>query len=90
MADKPEAPNGNGDNPWVAFARYAGLGLEVAVTVVISIYVGSRLDAWTGKSPLFLITCLVIGFVVAINILLKYSRMAGQDMKGDDGDETEK
>ena len=86
MADKPDAPKD--ENPYVAFARYAGLGFEVAAAVVVSIYVGYRIDAWLGWSPLFLIICLVIGFAAAINILLKYSRMAGQDMKDGDGNET--
>ena len=86
VADKPDTPME--ENPWVAFARYAGVGLEVAAAIVISIYVGNRIDTWLGKSPLFLIICLVIGFAVAINVLIKYSRLAGQDMKGGDEDET--
>jgi F0F1-type ATP synthase assembly protein I len=88
VASKPDDPRE--ENQWVAFARYAGVGLEVAAAVVISIYVGYRIDAWLGRSPVFLIICLVIGFAVAINVLIKYSRLAAQDMKGGEKDETER
>jgi len=75
-----------GENPWMAFAKYAGIGFEVAITVVVSIYVGARLDTKFNSSPLFLIICLVAGFAVALNILIKYSRMAGKDMESGNGD----
>jgi len=84
MADE-EPGQPRGENPWYAFARYAGLGFEVAIVIVLSLYIGSRLDTRFDTSPLFLIVSLIIGFAVAISILVKYSRMAGQDMKkGDD------
>ncbi|GEM_PF-2469698 len=85
MAEKPGSPKG--DNPWVAFARYAGIGFEVAIVIILSIYIGARLDARFDKSPLFLTICLIVGFAAAINILLKYSRLADRDMKNSDGNE---
>ena len=67
------------DSPWYALARYMGIGLEVAVSVVLCMYGGYKLDELTGLSPLFLIIGLALGFAVVINILLYYSRGAERD-----------
>ena len=87
MAEKPGTPEA--DSPWVAFAKYAGIGFEVAIVTVLSIYVGARLDSWLDKSPLFLLICLILGFATAINIILKYSRMAERDAENGEGNGTE-
>jgi F0F1-type ATP synthase assembly protein I len=70
------------DSPWYAVARFMGIGLEVAVAVVISLYAGFKLDEKFGHPPLFLIICLLIGFGVVINILINYSRAAKRDIEG--------
>lgn len=76
MKNNQSGPKNNGESAWYALARFMGLGLEVAVAIVLSLYVGYKLDQRFGYSPLFLIVCLVLGFAVSINILLSYSRAA--------------
>ena len=81
-----EEEKGGGDyreNPWYALARYMGIGLEVAIAIVLSLYAGYWLDKKFGYSPLFLVICLALGFAIVINILLYYSRAAERDIGGD-------
>ncbi len=75
MSDKE-----NGNNPWFTVARYMGLGLEVSITIIFSLYVGDKLDEWYGHTPLFIIISLIIGFAVVIKILINYSKRATEDM----------
>jgi len=86
MAAKPD--NSGGPSPWYSFARYAGIGFEVAIVAVGSIFAGAYLDDKYKTTPWFLIIFVTVGFAVIINIILKYSRLARQDMKGD-GEESE-
>lgn len=72
------------ESPWYALARFMGMGLEVAVTVVLSLYAGFKLDEKFNYPPFFLIICLLIGFGVVINILINYSKAAKQDMEEDE------
>jgi F0F1-type ATP synthase assembly protein I len=74
-----KGPDNYQDSPWYALARYMGIGLEVATAIVVSLYVGYKLDQRFGFSPLFLVISLVVGFAVVINILLYYSRAAERD-----------
>lgn len=71
------------ESPWYALARFMGIGLEVAVAVVLSLYAGFKLDEKFGHPPVFLIICLLIGFGVVINILINYSKAAKRDIEGD-------
>lgn len=88
MAEESLPPGG--DSPWVTYARFAGIGFETAFTIVLSIFVGARLDAKIGSSPLFLIIFLIIGFAVSVSIIIKYSKQADKDMKGGEEDGNER
>ncbi len=83
-----ESPNGkgnggNGDDPWMAFAKFMGMGLEVAVAVILGLFVGNWLDDKFGRSPLFLFLGLIAGLAAAVNILIGYSRVAKRDQGND-------
>ncbi len=81
--------NYGGPSPWYTFARYAGMGFEVAIVAVGSILIGAYLDEKYKTSPLFLIVLVTFGFAAIISIILKYSSLARQEMKGDDKESEE-
>lgn len=84
MTEEEKGRGNDNQDPWYALARYMGIGLEVAVAIVLSLYAGYKLDQRLGYSPLFLVICLALGFAAVINILLYYSKAATKDAKGDD------
>ena len=79
MDSEKKGPDNYQDSPWYALAQYMGIGIEVATAIILSLYVGYKLDQRFGCSPLFLVISLVVGFTVMVNILLYYSKAAERD-----------
>ena len=55
----------NGMSWWVVALRLTGLGWYIAFCVVIGILLGILLDRLTGLSPLFAITGVILGSIIA-------------------------
>ena len=47
------------------YLRFAGVGVQYALTILILTMLGIWIDDKTGTSPLFLIVCLLLAFVGA-------------------------
>jgi F0F1-type ATP synthase assembly protein I len=45
--------------------RFASIGLEMAVPIVLLIYLGHRLDVWLDREPWFMLGGALIGIVVS-------------------------
>jgi len=65
------------DNSGKAVFAHVTIGLQLAITMLIFVYGGYRLDLYFDKSPLFLITGTIIGMCLGFYHLLK-------DLQGDD------
>lgn len=44
------------------YARYAGIGMHFAVTLLVFTFAGYRLDLWLGSSPWLLLLGVGLGF----------------------------
>lgn len=55
---EPESPGKSGPGA----ARYAGLGLQLAASIILFVFLGQWLDKRTGWGPLFTILGAFIGF----------------------------
>jgi len=51
----------NEDNGWTLFRRYANLGLELVVAVLLGAWGGYQLDIWLGTSPWLLLVGFFLG-----------------------------
>ena len=71
----------------VVFANIT-IGLQLAVTMLIFVYGGHRLDLYFDKSPLFLVVGTALGMVLGFYHLLKELQVT--DKKKDDGGNVEK
>lgn len=50
-------PGPSGPSPW----SYVGLGFQIAVPLLVGVYVGRRLDAWLGSEPWLLLVGALMG-----------------------------
>jgi F0F1-type ATP synthase assembly protein I len=58
------------------FMKYASMGTQIAVTILIGVFAGIKLDAWLGlKFPVFTVVlslvAVVAGMYLAVKDLLK-------------------
>ena len=68
----PDPRGGPGQpRPGAEFARYAGLGLQFAATVVLLAFAGYWVDQWLGTLPGFLLAGVFLGFLGAMISLLR-------------------
>ena len=70
---KNEAPI---KKPVNTYLRYSGIGIQLAVTIGLGVFIGMELDKWQKTSqPWFTISCsilfLIIAFYLAFRDLLK-------------------
>ncbi len=49
----------------------AGIGLELAVTLVLFIYAGYKVDGWLDKSPVFMVVGALLGIVLGFYNLFR-------------------
>ena len=59
-------------SPW----SYFGLGFEIAIPVLLGIYIGYRLDRWLETSPWWLVVGALVGLVLSFYGLFR--RTLGQ------------
>ncbi|HEY4409442.1 MAG TPA: AtpZ/AtpI family protein [Acidimicrobiia bacterium] len=52
------------------YLRFAGVGIQYALTILILTFLGIWIDDKTGTAPLFLIVLLLVGFVGATYSLI--------------------
>ena len=68
--DRPEGPGG-GRRPDPSPLRYAGLGLQLAVTLVLGVLGGQWLDRKAGTDGVFAIVGAFVGFGATMYSLIK-------------------
>ena len=62
---------------------YLGLGLELAATLLIFIFIGQYLDKRWDTEPWLFLACAVLGFVIGFfNFFRTISRLTDRDRKG--------
>lgn len=52
---------GGGGSGGLSGSDFAGLGLQFAISVLLFLYVGNRVDLWLGTRPVFLIAGVFLG-----------------------------
>jgi F0F1-type ATP synthase assembly protein I len=57
-------------NGLVTGVRYAALGVEFAVIIVVAVVVGYKVDEWLGTAPWLMLVLIACGFVGALKRLL--------------------
>lgn len=60
------------------------MGFDLAISVVVGLYLGYRLDAWLGSEPVGLFLGVFGGLVGAVLRLMKYLRAIQQSSEDDD------
>jgi F0F1-type ATP synthase assembly protein I len=65
------------------YLRFAGVGIQYALTILVLTFAGIWLDEWLGTDPLFLIALLLLGFVGATWSLV--NSVLGPSKKRDPG-----
>jgi F0F1-type ATP synthase assembly protein I len=80
---KPRAPNTNPGRPTdLSASNYAGLGLQFAVGIILSLYLGQWIDTRLGTSPAFLIGCIFAG--AAGSFYSIYRKLSAAQKKDDE------
>ena len=59
--------------------RYSALGLEMALSVVIGMGIGHRLDRWLGTGPWLMVAWLALGFAAGVRSLYRAAVWSGKD-----------
>jgi len=67
-------------NPW----SFVGLGLEIAVPVVLFTFLGYKADGWLGTEPWLLVVGALLGMAVSFYTLFKRVQGSGQKPDRDD------
>lgn len=60
-----------------AYAKYSGIGLQMAVSLGVPMYAGWWLDDRYGWSPWALLAGILLGMVSVFSMLFKLARMSG-------------
>jgi len=61
--------------------RYAGLGIQLAASILLFVWLGQRVDGWLGTGGLFTIFGAFLGFGGTMWLLLRSLRKDEQDRK---------
>lgn len=78
------------DSGQVVFANIT-VGLQLAITMLLFVYGGHRLDLYFDKSPLFLVIGTVLGMALGFYHLLKDLQVVEKtEKKGEEGETKEK
>ena len=67
-------------NPW----SFVGLGLEIAVPVVLFTFLGYKADGWLGTEPWLLVVGALLGMAVSFYTLFRRALGWGQKPDQDD------
>ena len=57
-------------------APYASLGLQIALTMTLCIWGGTKADQWLGTEPWLLLLCSVLGVVLVMVRILHIARLS--------------
>ncbi|RMG60944.1 MAG: AtpZ/AtpI family protein [Deltaproteobacteria bacterium] len=66
--------------------RYASLGLEMALSVIIGLAIGAFLDKRLGTGPWLTLLFLIFGFVAGFRSLIRAARRSQREMGKNDGE----
>jgi F0F1-type ATP synthase assembly protein I len=61
---------------------FIGIGIEMAVTIVVFMYGGYRLDGWLGTAPWLFVSLALLGVAVAFYSFFKRVLPARKDPEG--------
>ncbi len=75
--DMPE-PRPNKDNLLRDYARYSGLGIQMAISLAIPLYVGWWLDDRFGSTPWGILGGIVFGLASIFTLLYKLTIQSGK------------
>lgn len=64
---------------------YMGLGMQMALTMVVFTLGGYFLDQWLNTSPWFIILGAVVGMVLVFVYLIQVSNRLGKEERGNEG-----
>jgi len=64
---------------------FMGLGIEMAVSFVLFMYAGHRLDGWLGTAPWLFVTGALVGVAVAFYVFFRRVLPARKDPKDPEG-----
>ena len=64
------------------FVLVTQVGINMAVPVLLGLYIGKKLDDWLNKSPLFLFIFIVLGIAASFTNLFKTIEKTSGDKKG--------
>ncbi len=56
---------------WSKGVRFMAVGVEVAVAILLSLWVGQWLDIRLGSEPWLLLGCMLVGMIAALRILMR-------------------
>lgn len=80
MRLEPDKKKGN-SNLYKEIGPYIGLGLQLAVTVTVSVFVGIWLDNQFGTKPVFIVALAFFGVFAGMYTFIKSVLKAGNDKK---------
>jgi ATP synthase protein I len=78
---KPDPDNKGSRNFYREIAPYIGLGLQLAVTVTVMVFVGVWLDNKFDTNPVLTIVCSFFGVFAGLYTFIKSVVKAGNDKK---------
>jgi F0F1-type ATP synthase assembly protein I len=67
-----------GRTPAIKGAKYMSLGFEMALPIVLLMYVGYRLDAWLGSKPWLFLLGAFLGIAVGFYSMFKRVGVIGR------------
>lgn len=59
-------PQRKDDNPWKAIALVSAIGIELAISVLLGVWIGRWMDGRFGTDPVFLLIGIFAGMAVGI------------------------
>lgn len=78
-----EPPNTGPKRTMKEVGPYLGLGIELAVTLLVFIFIGQYLDKRWDTDPWLFLACAALGFIIAFyNFFKTISRLNDRDSKG--------
>lgn len=69
------------ESPWRALALVSAIGIDLAITVLLGVWLGSWLDERMNTDPLFLIIGIFLGLAVGIIVIIRLIKPFTEDNK---------
>ncbi len=71
--------NKDKDNPWRAMAVVGAMGIDLAIMVILGVWIGNKLDQTFQSSPLFLLIGLALGLILGILSIIRLIKIFLED-----------